>query len=163
MSIGSILGYVPLAFLVGCASLPSNAPPFTPALRAPDDYATVYFYRVGAYPKLRTPDVLIGGIKVYEPPELAYTWVYVKAGERKFRVQWARDTGWPPVEFARALTAGESYYIKISGSFEDKGLTSYNTITHVLGSWAELIPARQAEAELSACCKYIKSQIARLE
>lgn len=144
------LSFVLLAALSGCASLPSNAPGYASAPSAPEGYATVYLYRVGAYPTRRKPDVFVAGVKVFEPPELAYTWAYVKAGEQPFRVEWARDTKWPPLSFSRPLVAGQSYYLKISGSFENRGLT------HVLGSNARFVPRGEAESELVGCCKFIK-------
>jgi len=152
-----VLLLVPAAFLGACASVPNDAASYSEAPVAPDGYATVYFYRVGAYPTLRKPDVLVSGVRVYEPPELSYTWVHLKAGDRTFRIEWAWDTKWPPVEFIQTIAAGESYYIKISGSFESKGFT------HVLGSSARLVPPREAEAELATCCKYIKAEVQRLQ
>jgi hypothetical protein len=143
--------------LGGCATLPADAPQYSRATAAPEGYATVYFYRVGAPPKLRTPTVLLDNKKISEPPELAYTWVYVKAGTRKFRVEWLRDTGWPAVEFMGGVSGGASYYYKITGTFEAQGLT------HILGSSTRLIPSPIAEAELRDCCKYIKPLIQVVE
>lgn len=142
-----------LTAVSGCASLPSGAPGYAAAPTAPPGYATVYFYRVGAYPTLRLPNVFVAGVRVFEPPELGYTWVYVKAGDKPFKIEWSWDTKWPPVAFSRPLAAGESYYFKITGSFENKGTT------HVLGSSARLVPAGQAEQELLSCCKYVKPEI----
>lgn len=158
-----ILLFVSATLLAGCASLPNDAPPYSQAPAAPEGYATIYFYRVGAYPTLRKPDVLVSGRRVYEPPELAYTWIHVKAGDRQIRVEWASDTRWPAVDFKQTIAGGASYYIKISGSFENKGVTSYNTVTHILGSSARLVPTNQAEAELAICCKYVKAEFQLLD
>lgn len=144
-------------FLTACASLPSDAPSFSAAPAPSSAYATVYFYRVQAYPKLRKPDVLVSGVKVFEPPELAYTWVHVKAGDRRIQVQWAWDTKWPPLDFTRPIEAGKSYYIKISGSFQNQGFQ------HVLGSAARLVPQEDAQRDLAGCCKYVKAEVQRVE
>jgi Protein of unknown function (DUF2846) len=155
--------FISVAGLAACASLPTDAPPYSQAPTAPEGYATIYFYRVGAYPTLRKPDVLVSGKRVYEPPELAYTWIHAKAGERQIGVEWASDTKWPRVDVKQAIASGATYYIKISGSFENKGVTSYNTITHILGSSARLVPTKEAEVELANCCKYVKPEFQRLD
>lgn len=130
-----------------------------PAPPAPSGFGTVYFYRLGAFPKLRTPAVSIDAIKVYDPPEEAYTWVYVKEGARDFRVEWAWDTKWPKVEFNDWIIAGQSYFYKISGSFENKGVTGYNEVTHVLGSSTQRIPYERALTELQGCCRYLPPDV----
>ena len=140
-------------FLSACASLPDAAPPYSPAPAASDGYATVYFYRVGAYPSLRRPDILISGVPIYEPPELAYTWVHVKAGLHTFKAQWAWDTRWPTVEFKQDLIAGASYYYKLSGSFESTGMK------FILGSSLQPIDSVRAIYELTKCCKYIPPKV----
>ena len=146
-----------LISLTGCASLPSDAPSYSSAPIAPDGYATVYIYRVGAKPNQRKPSVLIGSQKVFEPPELAYTWVYARAVEQPFRIEWAWDTGWPPLAFTMALTTGQSYYLKISGSFENKG-----TVWR-LGSNARWVPRGEAERELTECCKFVRAEFPRVQ
>lgn len=147
-----------LSTLVGCASVPADAPGFAPAPPAPAGYATVYLYRVGAFPTLRKPNVMVNQALMVEPPELSYTWAHVKAGAVPFRVEWAIDTGWPPVAFSRDLASGQSYYFKLSGSSENKGLTGYNTVTHVMGTRVAVVAEAQAQAELLTCCKYIKPE-----
>jgi hypothetical protein len=153
---------ISIAMLSGCASIPSNAPAFSLAPVAPDGYATVYFYRVGAFPTLRKPTVTIDKVEVYEPPEKAYTWVYVKAAERNFLTEWAWDTKWPPIEFKQNLVAGVSYFYKISGSFEDKGTTGYRTRTYILGSSTQRVLKDSALAELALCCRYIKASVTEI-
>ena len=152
-----------VALLAGCATAPSSAPGYRQAPPAPSGYATIYLYRVGAPPTLRKPNVVVNETLLVEPAEMTYTWAHIKAGSQAFRIEWAWDTGWPPVAFTRELAAGQSYYFKLSGSFENKGLTGYNTITHILGTRVGLVPQVQAESELAACCKYIQPERQVLE
>lgn len=70
----------------------------------------MYVYRVGAYPSLRLPDIKIDDASVFSPPELGYTWVYVKGGERSVQVDWPWDIGAPDLRFSRRFDAGSAYY-----------------------------------------------------
>jgi len=153
----SIAGALSTLLLAGCASTPGDAPPFSRAPAAPTGYATVYVYRVHAPPRLRTPDVVIAGTKVSEPPELTYTWLHVRAGDPSIAVHWSWDTGWPDVQIPMRLEAGNSYYFKISGSFDTP-----NATTHILGSSIRQVPASDAQAELAVCCKYVAPLLQRL-
>jgi hypothetical protein len=80
-----LLYLLAVALLTGCATdpmemakyLPADAPSYTRAPAPPKGHALLYIYRVGAYPRLRMPDVLVGGNRVWEPPELGYTWIHI--------------------------------------------------------------------------------------
>lgn len=137
--------------LGACASVPSSAPKYSRAPDPPASSANVYIYRIGAYPTLRTPAVQIDGVPIFDPPEKAYTVVPIKGGAHEFVINWAWDTGWPDLKFPLPVTAGTRMYVKISGSFESTGGGNYEA-----GSIARLVPEAQAEAEILACCRYIK-------
>jgi hypothetical protein len=58
--------------LTGCATAPADAPRFSPAPPAPEGYATVYVYRLGAPPYTRDIKLSIAGKKFIDAPEQAY-------------------------------------------------------------------------------------------
>ena len=138
-----------LTLFSGCATLPASAPAYTRASEAPSGQANVYIYRVGAYPSLRTPKIMIDGVAIIDPPEKAYTFISLPAGTHEFVVNWAWDTGWPDLKFPITVVAGMPLYIKISGRFEPNG-TGYTA-----GSIARVVSPAEAEQELSTCCRYM--------
>jgi hypothetical protein len=151
--------------LGGCASLPANAPGFVQATDAPDGYATVYFYRIGAYPKLRRPTVFVDEAVVYDPPERALTWVYVRSGNHQLRVHWTWDSGPPDVSFPQAFVSGQSYYLRISGSY-DLHITpgiKWATATGHFGTFFYPIPREEAENELKTCCQFVEPKVRRID
>jgi hypothetical protein len=135
--------------LTACATVPGSAPAFSEAPAPTGGEGLLYVYRVGAYPTLRTPKILVDGKPLFAPPERAYTWAHLPAGEHKITVNWAWDTGWPDLHFKVDVAAGQPTFLKISGSFENLG-------DHYLaGSNASGVDAPMAMEELKACCKYI--------
>lgn len=142
------------ALLSGCASVPSGAPPYARAPEPPSGNTNVYIYRLGAYPTLRTPSIVVDGKKVFDPPEKAYTVITLEPGAHKFVVNWSWDTGWPDLEFPFEVRSGTPLYIKISGSFDYKG-SDYRGRIYEAGSLAHAVSMSQAEAELTVCCRYI--------
>lgn len=146
----------------GCSSTPAQ--PYSKAPPAPDGYATVYIYRIAAYPPTRRPEVLISDVRVFEPEDKTYTWVYVKQGATRIVVEWSWDlrispsnTGFGPSTIAVNLSSGESYYIKVSGSWRGAFGGGY-----AMSAWSETVPALQAESELVNCCRFIKPQAASI-
>jgi len=142
--------------LTACATISENAPPYSPAPPPDQGSAIIYLYRVGAYPKLRTPGVYVDDRKIFDPPEKAYTWTYASEGRHNILIDWMWDTGAPDLKFNIDLKSGEAYYIKISGSFESKWLV-FATLMKT-GSSAKLIPRPEAEKELYECCRYLPSE-----
>lgn len=145
-----------LSFLLaGCASsrpdlaqyLPPDAPPYSRAPAPPDGYALVYLYRIGAYPRLHLPDILINNQFAWEPPEHAYTWVHVKAGYTDFQIKWT-FSGWPNLSFTRPLKGGETYYLKFYGGHEGAAPVKLSTM-------ARFVEPAEAENELRSCCRFI--------
>lgn len=138
--------------LSGCVTIPEDAPSYEPAPPPDPGNAIVYFYRVGAYPTARTPSVFLNQMKIFDPPENAFTWIYVQEGKHKLFVDWAWDTGAPDLKADLIIKSGESYFVKISGRVV-MFLLSYKFL-----SIAELIPQEQAEMELQKCCRFLSPQ-----
>lgn len=138
--------------LSGCATIPEAALSYKPAPPPEPGSAIVYFYRVGAYPASRTPSVYINQKKIFDPPENAFTWIYVQEGKHKLLIDWAWDTGPPDLKADFTVKSAESYFVKISGSFEMVMLSCK------FGSTAQLIPKAEAEKELQKCCRYLAPQ-----
>ena len=144
-----VLALVVLLGLSACASVPSDAPAYR-RLSDPDGgNSHLYFYRLGAYPKLRTPSVLVDSKLVFDPPEGAYTVVTLPAGMHTVKIDWSADTGWPDLEFQVTLQDRISHYLKITGSSEMIG-TSIRA-----GSRVVRMPQNEAEKEIRECCRYI--------
>lgn len=142
-------------FATGCTSIPKGAPAYSPAPAASTGDGILYIYRLGAYPTLRTPEILINGKTVINLPEKAYTWVYLSQGKHKVTVDWAWDTGWPDLDFDIPIEAGKEHYLKLSGSFDAHFGALERTWT--MGSKAGYESKNEAEAELISCCKFIEA------
>lgn len=138
-----------LLLLGACATVPANAPSYARAPDAPAGLSNVYIYRIGAYPTLRAPKVTIDGRFIISPAEKAYTAVALPPGPHVVEVNWAWDTGWPDLKFTIDVEAGQPLYIKISGSFENRGLS------YLAGSSAFRVAQEAAEPEMRACCRYV--------
>lgn len=135
--------------LAGCAIVPSNAPTYARAADPPQGETNVYIYRIGAFPILRTPTILIDGKRIFDPPEKSYTVVALPPGPHEFKVDWAWDTGWPDLTLPMSVDT-QPLYIKISGSFTPKGARVYEA-----GSYAQRVAPAAAEAEMAQCCRYL--------
>lgn len=133
-----------------CATIPSDAPPFSRAAAAPAGLENLYIYRQGAYPTMRSPIVRINGKEIVSPPEGSYTVVPITPGTHTVLVEWSWDTGWPNLDFPIEVKPGESFYMKISGSFEQSGLN------YRAGSSASQVEPVAAETEMKTCCRYIR-------
>jgi hypothetical protein len=135
--------------ICACATVPSNAPNYRRAANPGPGLANVYIYRIGAYPTLRTPKVTIDGSRIFDPPEKSYTVVTLPGGLHEMKIDWAWDTGWPDLDFPISVVAGQSLYIKISGSFRGTGRGFQ------AGSYAKEVPQATADYELANCCRLI--------
>jgi hypothetical protein len=131
----------------GCAILPEDAPPYTPAPMAEEGDGLLYIYRLRAYPMLRAPKVFVDGCEVFSPPEKAYTWMHLSAGQHRVRIDWPWDTGSPDLEFDIPILENQEHYIKISGSFIPYAFVE---------SRALFVDKEVAEKELLIHCKYIE-------
>lgn len=135
--------------ICACATVPSNAPHYRRAATPGPGLANVYIYRIGALPRLRTPKVTIDGSGIFDPPEKSYTVVTIPGGLHEMKIDWAWDTGWPDLDFPISVAAGQSLYIKITGSFRFTGLA------YQAGSYAKEVPQATAEYEIVNCCRFI--------
>lgn len=140
---GTLIISALLLALSGCASLPANAPPFTPAPAPERGKGLLYIYRVGAYPTLRTPDILVNGKLLFAPPEKGYTWLHVPLGANRITIDWAWDTGWPDLEFVISVTETEPVFIKLTGSLENLGM-SWQMGTNAVG-----VPPRDRQTRIA--------------
>jgi hypothetical protein len=139
-----------MALLSACATVPANAPTYRPVADAPAGWSNLYIYRLGAYPRLRTPAVSVDDGNVFDPPEGAFTVVRVPSGPHEVTVHWSWDTGWPNLKFQVATKSGGATYLKISGSFDTVGAGYFRA-----GSYANVVRPEFAEQELRNCCRYI--------
>jgi hypothetical protein len=159
---------ISIAFiLASCTSIPSDAPPFTPAPTAPDGYATVYFYRLGAQPYGKELRVNVNGKRVLEMPENAYTYVYVKAGTHTVLTDWYNPPLAPMPYSSAAFTleakAGETYYLR---QITDTSIAPSSFLGPTLFSHRSAIiplPAARGSSELKACCRLMPSAQLRFE
>ena len=162
--------YCILPLLVSCATAPSNAPIFSPAPPAPDGYATVYLYRLGAPPLTKEIQVLIDGKPVMAALEQGYTWVHVRSGSRVVDGKWPKTLGgggWPDASVTRLFEPGKNYYFRITGRV---GITAFGPAAAVSGTMGVsstsmiLTPtAAEAEKELAVCCRYIRSNTSQID
>jgi len=141
-----------LLLVGGCATVPSDAPAFTQAPAPNSGQGLVYIYRVGAYPTMRTPDILVNDKLLFAPPEKSYTWVHLPVGTNKITVDWAWDTGWPDLSFEINVTEHAPVFLRLSGSFENLGRQWR------AGSKATGLAPAVAERELAECCKYVPAK-----
>lgn len=138
-----------LIALSGCGAMPASAPAFVDAPDPGPGLSNVYIYRLGAYPSLRTPALLVDGRRVFRPREQAYTVVALAPGTHQVTLDWAADTGWPDLQFPIEVPAGEPLFLKISGDF-----TPASGGYYVAESNARRVDAALARAELRDCCRY---------
>ena len=148
------------ALLAGCASVPDDAPRFSPAPPAPEGYATLYLYRYGAPPFTQAIKLLIAGGNVLEVPERAYTWVHVKAGTHNVEAQWPRP--WPSTSTTRTFEAGQPYYIRLIGRVGGETPSFFSSGIKLTSLILSVEPA-VGTAELVACCKYLKPAAERIQ
>jgi hypothetical protein len=154
---------VPLVFMatfVACATIPANAPPYT---RAPDPgagMANVYVYRSGLEAwcqKLGAPALFVDGRAIYDLVPGAYTVVPLDAGTHKLKL--SSGTGaCPDLEFYLHVDAGQSQYVKFSGSYGSESVPVGNGSTRaawVGRAWAAPVPEPIAERELTQCCRFL--------
>ena len=135
----------------GCAAIPSDAPAYVRATSAPAGLENVYIYRKGAYPTLRSPIIRVNTKEIVSPPEGSYTVFPIVPGVHTVTVEWSWDTGWPNLDFPIEVKPGESFFLKLSGSFDQVSGSTYSA-----GSVAQQVEPAAAEAEMAKCCRYIR-------
>ena|SRR3569623_364460 len=146
-----VAALVVMLALTGCVSVPATAPTYTRAADPQGGQANLYIYRIGAYPTLRTPTIRVDGKMVFKPAERAYTVIPLSQGQHTVKVDWPWDTGWPDLEFPITM-ADQPLYVRISGSYTPSpSLWGVDT----MGSYAHKVDQPAAEAEITACCRYV--------
>jgi hypothetical protein len=153
--------------LASCTTIPSDAPPFTPAPAAPNGYATLYFYRLGAQPYGKELRVNVDGMRVLEMPEKAYTYMYVKEGTHTVLTDW-NNLPLAPMPYSSATftldaKVGESYYLR---QVTDTSIASGSVFSPALFSHRSAIvslPSVRGSSELKACCRLMPSVQLKVE
>lgn len=153
--------------LASCTTIPTDAPTFTTAPAAPDGYATVYFYRLGAQPYGKELRVNVNGRRVLEMPESAYTYMYVKAGTHTILTDWYNPP-LAPLPYSSAVftldaKAGETYYLR---QVTDTSIAPSSFFGPTLFSHRSAIislAAARGSSELKACCRLMPSAQLRIE
>jgi hypothetical protein len=156
-----------VAVTMGCATAPENAPRFTAAPAAPDGYATVYVYRLGAPPYTRAIKLSIAGKPVLDAPEQAYTWVFVRAGTHTVFAEWPTDflapKKWPDASATRAFESGLSYYFRVAGNVGTTPGGFFSSGGMMLTSFVAQQTPEVGKAELVGCCRHMRSATERVD
>lgn len=147
----AVLFLIATLFLCGCSTIPSSAARYERAAVAPTGFVNVYIYRVGAKPSRRTPTIAIDDIDVFDPPELAYTFVRLRPGRHSVSVKWPWDSGAPDLSFSIDVDPDTPYFMKISGDFQATART------WTFESNARKVLPLTAELELTQCCRLISN------
>jgi hypothetical protein len=158
---------VVVAVTIGCATAPENAPRFTAAPAAPDGYATVYVYRLGAPPYTRAIKLSIAGKPVLDAPEQAYTWVFVRAGTHTVFAEWPTDflapKKWPDASSTQAFESGLSYYFRVAGNVNTTPGGFFSPGGMLLTSLVAQRTPEVGKAELVGCCRHMRSATERVD
>lgn len=143
--------------LLGCASVPANAPPYQPLPPPTTGFSNLYIYRIDAYPIRRTPDIALDSQQLFSPPEGSYAALALPAGLHTLQMRWPRETGIPTAELNLNLTSGQSTYVKVIGTVTQGN--SYNVYAALgetrINTKLTVADPATADFELRACCKRI--------
>ncbi|WP_396432729.1 DUF2846 domain-containing protein [Limnohabitans sp.] len=158
---------IALSVITGCATAPADAPKFSAAPAAPEGFATVYVFRLSAPPFSREIKLSIAGKPLFAATEQAYTWAYVRAGTHTVYAEWPTELfgskQWPDASTTLALEAGKSYFVRALG---DVGIVSGGFLSGgsiVRRSGLIVLPQETGQAQLIACCRYIKPVLSVVE
>lgn len=156
-----------IAVLAGCAVVPEAAPRFSSAPAAPDGYATIYLYRLGAPPYTSDIKLSIAGKPVLNAPEQAYTWVFVRAGTHTVFAEWPGEflapKKWSDAFATHAFEPGKSYYFRVAGNVELASGGFFSSGGILRKSYLAQLPTDAGIAQLIACCRYMQSASERVE
>jgi hypothetical protein len=144
----------------GCALAPKDAPRYTAVPQAPEGYATVYLLRNQHGTNVATTKMLVAGVHVAELPLQSYTWLYVKAGTQNIAAEWPVLLKQPNTSVNHTLEAGKKYYFRIRTGVA-AGVGFFSSAI-VLSSMLDALPPEQGEAELIACCGYLRSYVEKI-
>ncbi|MBS0225945.1 MAG: DUF2846 domain-containing protein [Proteobacteria bacterium] len=108
-------------------------------------------YRLNAFPSMRTPQLRIDGKDIGRPKEKTYIELDLPPGSHRIEVLWAKDTGWPSLDFQLIVQMGQVTYFKLTGSYE-----KIDGMTRWLGTSMEPIDPSSAAQEIATCCTPLK-------
>lgn len=161
----TLLMLLVLGSLSACASVPFDAPAYSRAPAAQAGQSNLYIYRTGAFPKARTPSVIVDGKRIFDLPEDAYTMLTLPSGQHKVEMTWALDVRLPNRRVLVILGDQGAQYLKITGdfdfqpgSFEEEVLVDMTAGVlshHQMHSWLVEMPQDAAEREMRDCCRYL--------
>jgi len=144
--------------LAGCATIPSGAPPYSPAPEPTDGRVNVYIYRIGARPSMRAPTISIVEREALDIPEHGYTVIPLTPGLHSFGSRWAPDTGAPALSFEFNVPDGRPLFLKLSGDFVVRESIWSGTIHYTTTSLVRAQDPELAEEELRNCCRYLPNK-----
>lgn len=149
-----------------CSTAPPTAPTYAPAPNAPDGYATVYIYRLGAPPFTQEIRVNFAGKAVLAAPEQGYTWLHVRGGTHTLLAEWPKNLmggGWPNASATQLFEPGKAYYFRLAGQVGSTPGGFFSGGGMLLTSMVVSRTPAEGEAELKACCRYMQAATERIE
>ena len=155
-----LLSLLAALFVTGCALAPTDAPRYSAAPAAPDGYATVYLLRNQHGPNVATTKMLVAGVPVVDLSLKSYSWVYVRAGTHNVAAEWPMLLKQPNTSVNHTFEAGKRYYFRIRTGFATGGGLFSPGI--IVSSILEALPPENGEAELIACCGYLKASVEKI-
>lgn len=150
-----ILGMSALMLVVGCASCPSSSTVQPWPDPPPDGYAILMMYdcnRKGG----SGPSVFIDNTMIFKMRGNSYTWIYVSAGQHRFRTEWVWLMSGLNIDDKITFKAGESYYMKLLVS------TDHNPFVMTIRSGLRQVSEQIAKNEAATCC-YRKPPALRID
>ena len=122
--------------------------------------ALVYIYRPAALPMFHSPTIYVNATEIGDLSRKEYTYIYVKPGDYVIRTKWSFLAHVKDQEFKLSVTAGESYFVRLTGTWEMSPGWSGTTVT--IFSSLGTIPEDIARSEIGKCT-YFKPTIERFQ
>lgn len=139
-----------LLILAGCVSAPRPGTPFTPAASAPEGHANLYIYRHRAPPYIYRAEIYVDDRLVVKLPERGYAAIPVSIGAHSIRVD---SFDWPDVSFSLNVEDSADVFVKFTGASTNVGGGTVELLAETY-----LMDPAVAEAEISACCRFIRAE-----
>jgi hypothetical protein len=145
-----------LSLLLGCASIPKDAPIYKRVPEPGSNNANIYIYRLDSIARSNTVTVSLDGVPIFKALEGSYTIVTTPAGPHTIKIDWPWGAGPADLEGPITAEAGGSMYIKIRSTVKSLGSDSY-AMYFSIGSFVYIMQQEEAEEEMSRSCRYIQS------
>lgn len=144
-----LLGFF-FVFLTGCTTS-RTAPTFvqTPIPAPQNDMAVLYLFRGYAEPTAFAAHITIDQSEVASLNQEGFTWVYVKAGQHDFSVDWSSWSGVPSLQFKHSLEAGHFYAFQVLGHVK---MLTPNVVSNAA---ITRLGVEEAQDRMKACCRYV--------